>query len=125
MIGLLCATEGFEHRARPSDSGDAPGKRAEGRQALRAEASHDVGRVAAGALIGHGESLHVRCWPGWLRSRAPVDLLEHAPEVVRRVDAKLPLVRRVVGQRMHGAFVVDVGPVAGPDTAQAGNLVHQ
>jgi hypothetical protein len=54
----------------------------------------------------------------------PVDLLVHAPEVVRRVDAELSLVRRVGGQRMHVAFVVDVGPVAGADAAQVGNLVH-
>jgi hypothetical protein len=54
-----------------------------------------------------------------------VDLLVHAPEIVRGIDTELPLVRRVVGQRVHVALVVDVGPLADADPPQVGNLVHQ
>src|SRR5438309_10407819 len=49
------------------------GKRADGRQSLRAEALHDVSRVATGSRIACGESPHVplrlmrlcfpRCYP--------------------------------------------------------------
>ena len=102
-----------------------PGKRADGRHSLRGEASQNVGRVAAGSLIRCGESLHGRLPLQRRLPRAPVDLVVHAPEIVRRVDAELPLVRRVSGQRMHVAFIVDVGPLAGVDAAQVGDLVHQ
>jgi hypothetical protein len=53
-----------------------------------------------------------------------IDLLVHAPEIVWRIDAELPLIGRVVGDRMRVAFVVDVGPFADPDAAEVGNLAH-
>ena len=113
------------HRGKPVVAHEVIlGERADGRHPLRAEAFHDMGRIAAGSLIGDGESPHVRSWRLRRLSRVPVDLLVHAPEIVWRVDAELSLVRRVGGQRMHVAFVVDVGPVTGVDAAQAGNLVH-
>src|SRR5262245_25891305 len=54
-----------------------------------------------------------------------VDLLVHAPEIVRGIDPELTLVRRVRRQRVHVALVVDVAPLTGADPTQVGNLVHQ